>query len=221
MIPCNEINQTANEILGELRKCKPVTNENVIQLTELIIAIGNCSEGGGINSLIPNWEDGLYLQEFLVFHNNSIWRNDCEEVTGEPGIDACWTLISEINEDILWEEIVGDQSQVKLSGFDNDLNFAPDWEGNPEDYPTGYPEGFTVYYEEGNTKGIWRSEVPNNTDTPSLGNNNWKLISQVGEAEVPDIDAVLFTVQVLTPEQQEQARENIGAVVVNWGLKEW
>lgn len=131
MIKCNEINQVANEVLATLRKCKPVTNENVIQLTELIIAINNCNEGGGgLNALIPNWEDRLYIQGLLVFHNNSIWRNDCEEVTGEPGVDECWTLISEINEDILWEDIKGDQSSVNLSGFNNDLDINDELEND-------------------------------------------------------------------------------------------
>lgn len=124
MIKCNEINQVANEVLATLRKCKPVTNENVIQLTELIIAINNCNEsGGGLNALIPNWEDRLYIQGLLVFHNNSIWRNDCEEVTGEPGVDECWTLLAEINQKLLWENIEGDQSTVNLSEFNNDAEF--------------------------------------------------------------------------------------------------
>lgn len=180
MIKCNEINQVANEILATLRKCKPVTNENVIQLTELIIAINNCNEGGGMNAFIPNWEDRLYIQGLLVFHNNSIWRNDCKEATGEPGIDECWTLIAEINPELLWENISGDQSSVNLSGFNNDLDINDKLENDVfSDVTTGaINAGDTV--PEGTTFTEFVETLLSKTFYPTF--TNWSISGNAGSA---------------------------------------
>jgi hypothetical protein len=55
VIECNEINQTANELLISFQDCKKILNSDLRKLVDLVIAVNTCANGGpNYNTLISD-----------------------------------------------------------------------------------------------------------------------------------------------------------------------
>lgn len=54
-IECNEINQTANQLLTAFQDCNKIKNSDLRKLVELILAVNTCANGGpDYNTLITD-----------------------------------------------------------------------------------------------------------------------------------------------------------------------
>jgi len=54
IIPCNEINQTYNELIIAFQDCNKIKNEDLRKLADLIIAVNTCANGGPDYNTIEN-----------------------------------------------------------------------------------------------------------------------------------------------------------------------
>src|SRR5690606_4782344 len=87
-----------------------------ISLQKIGVLISN--SGGGSTS-IPNWEEGFYVTNSLVFHNGAIWRAETTTEEEPSNESEDWLKLAEINVELLWENIYGDQNSINLSDFNN------------------------------------------------------------------------------------------------------
>lgn len=87
-----------------------------ITLEKIGVLISN--SGGGSTSIL-NWEEGFYVTNSLVFHNGAIWRAETPTEEEPSNESEDWLKLAEINVELLWENIYGDQSSINLSDFNN------------------------------------------------------------------------------------------------------
>lgn len=76
-IPCNEINQTANELLIAFQDCNKIKNSDLRLLVDLIIAVNNCSNGGPnyntqVEQVFTPLIDEIVIYPINSFHSISI-----------------------------------------------------------------------------------------------------------------------------------------------------
>lgn len=77
IIECNEINQTANELLISFQDCKKILNSDLRKLVDLIVAVNTCANGGpNYNTIVTDsYEpitDELVTYPINTFHSITI-----------------------------------------------------------------------------------------------------------------------------------------------------